>query len=228
MIKFITLTNTGYIDYTKNFLKSLELINSNLKPECYCIGKDGYKVLKDMNYDVELIDEESNSNFQTFRKGNWSNIVYNKFKIIHKNLIDNNFVLISDGDIVIENPNLYNYLLENIKDKDMLIQNDTIDDNDNSNLCSGFIFIKSNSKTLDFFNPKVMEFKKNTVGWDDQVYINNHKHLINYKLLPLSLFPNGRYYYSNFRNISPYIIHFNWIVGNEKKNKMIHFKKWYI
>lgn len=227
-IKFITLTNTGYIDYTINCLKSLNNINSELNLNCYCIGKDGYNKLKNAGYNVELIDDDDeNSNFQNFRTGNWSNIVFNKFKIIHKNLLTDSYVLITDGDIIYENKDFITYLIENIKDNDMLIQNDMMNDNDNSVLCSGFMFIKSNARTLQFFNPKVMEFKKNTVGWDDQVYINNHKQYIKYKLLPLALFPNGKYYYENFHKLSPYLIHFNWVVGHEKKNKMIKFCKWF-
>ena len=63
------------------------------------------------------------------------------------------YVLFTDGDIVYENNNFVNYLLENIGDNDILIQNDTHlwDDTagkDSSYLCSGFMFIKSNAKTL--------------------------------------------------------------------------------
>lgn len=40
-----------------------------------------------------------------------------------------------------------------------------------------------------------------------------------YKLLPLALFPNGRYYYKNNSNMSPYMIHFNLLVGDKKREK---------
>ena len=36
----------------------------------------------------------------------------------------------------------------------MVIQNDTLTDDNHSNLCSGFMFIKSNEKSIDLFNPK--------------------------------------------------------------------------
>ena len=73
-----------------------------------------------------------------------------------------------------------------------------------------------------------LEHKKNTIGWDDQIYINNHKHKLKYKMLPIELFPNGKYYYNNSANINPYLIHFNWIVGDEKKEKMRTYDKWYL
>jgi hypothetical protein len=47
-------------------------------------------------------------------------------------------------------------------------------------------------------------------------------------MLPIELFPNGKYYYNNSANINPYLIHFNWIVGDEKKEKMRTYDKWYL
>jgi hypothetical protein len=227
-IAFITLTNDGYIEYTENCLKSLEKINSNVNLNCYCIGKKGYEYLNNKKYSCVLIDEEENSNFQNFREGNWSNITFNKFVIIHENLLKYKYVCITDGDIVFENNNFLQYLLENIDFNDMLIQTEYIDDKKHD-LCSGFMFIKSNSNTLNFFNPKYVEGKKNTSGWDDQKYVNNNKHKLKYKMLPIKLFLNGKYYYNNNDNIiNPYLIHFNWVIGDKKKEKMRHYGKWYL
>jgi hypothetical protein len=92
------------------------------------------------------------------------------------------------------------------------------------------MFIKSNPKMINLFNPINVEKFKNTIGWDDQVYINNIKGQFKFETLPLELFPNGLYYYknSNQKNFKPYLIHFNWIVGHNKKQKMIQYNKWYI
>jgi hypothetical protein len=119
------------------------------------------------------------------------------------------------------------YLLENIGDNDMLIQNDMMENNNTDVLCSGFMFIKSNPKTLLLFNPFNVEDKRNEVGWGDQLYINSIKDQLKYKLLPLELFPNGRYYYQNSKKIKPYLIHFNWVKGHDKKERMKEFKKLY-
>jgi len=226
-IALITLTNGGYIEYTENCLKSLEKINSNINLKCYCIGEKGYEYLNSKKYNCSLIDEEENSNFQFFRQGNWSNIVFNKFAIIYENLLKYKYVCITDGDIVFENANFLQYLFENIELNELLIQTEYIDEK-NYVLCSGFMFIKSNSNTLNFFNPKYIEHKKDTIGWDDQIYINNNKHKLKYKLLPIELFPNGNYYYKNFYRLNSYLIHFNWIIGNEKKEKMQKHGKWYL
>lgn len=228
MLSFITLTNTGYIDYTLNCLESLKRIDSKYLPTCYCIGKEGTKRLTDAGYDCVLIDEEENSNFQKFREGNWSNITYNKFVIIYENLLHNDYVCITDGDIVYENNVFMDYLFEQIGDNDILIQNENMSDNSSLYVCSGFMFIKSNEKTLKLFNPKEMVNNKNTAGWDDQCYVNQIIRELKYKVLPLELFPNGQYYYKNHSKMQPYYIHFNYIVGHEKKAKMQTFNKWYL
>jgi hypothetical protein len=225
---FITLTNSGYINYTLNCLESLKNIKSDLVLKSYCIGKEGTDILKKKGYICELIDDEQNTNFQTFRTGNWSNITQKKFKIIHENLMKHDFVLFTDGDIVFENECFYKYLLENIGDNDMLIQNDTLENNQFNLCCSGFMFIKSNNNTIDKFNPIHTEPYKNIIGWDDQVYMNDIKNTIKYIMLPLELFPNGQYYYIHNQHIKPYMIHFNYVIGHMKKEKMIEYNKWYV
>ena len=55
-------------------------------------------------------------------------------------------------------------------------------------------------------------------------------------LIPLELFPNGRYYNLNSNTLEnnnnddkkPYMIHFNWLNGHKKKNFMKKYNKWYI
>jgi hypothetical protein len=224
---FITLTNTGYIDYTLNCLKSLKIINCDIDLHCYCIGKKGYKILKKLGYICYLINDEDNSNFQRFRKGNWSNIVQQKFDIIHSNLLKHEYVCFTDGDIVYENRNFYKYLVDNIGDNDMIVQNDRLDNNIKNDICSGFMFIRSNTKTIALFDPVNTNKFKNKPKWGDQDYVNEIKKELKYNTLPLELFPNGKYYYNN-SSIKPYLIHFNWTKGHTKKKKMISYKKWYI
>jgi hypothetical protein len=224
-ISFITLTNDGYIDYTLNCIKSLNDIDIKQKLKVYCIGNNGYSILQQNNISCELIMDEKANKFQEFRTGNWSNVTYYKFQIIYENLLNNEYVCFTDGDIVYENKHIFLFLLNNIKDNDILIQDENLDET----LCSGFMFIKSNKNTISLFNPENVKKYINTVGWDDQIYINNIKHLIKYQKLPLYLFPTGAYYY-NYNNViaNPYLIHFNWVIGNEKKNKMIYYNKWYL
>ena len=225
-IAFITLSNTGYIDYTLNCLQSLKNINMKKQLKTYCIGEQGYDILK-KDYMCELIIDEKNiTNFQVFRTLYWSNITYYKFEIIYNNLLNNEYVCITDGDIVYENNQLFHYLLTNIEDNDLLIQSEGIY---NIDLCTGFMFIKSNENTISIFNPENVKMYRNNVGWDDQIYVNTIKYKLKYKKLPIQLFPTGKYYYHYNNNIQqPYLIHFNWITGNQKKKRMIEYNKWYL
>jgi hypothetical protein len=223
-IAFITLTNSGYIDYTLNCLQSLKNINMQKQLKVYCIGEKGYSILQKNGVLCELIDsnDEDIINFQTYKNNKWSNITYYKFEIIYNNLLNNEYVCITDGDIVYENSKLFDYLLSNIEDNDLLIQIEGIY---NIDLCSGFMFIKSNEHTISLFNPKNIKIYKD---WDDQIYINSIKYKLKFKQLPLQLFPTGQYYYEYNNKISPYLIHFNFVVGHEKEKKMRHYNKWYV
>ena len=223
-VAFITLTTSGYTDYTLNCIESLKRIDTKIKLQCYCIGTDGYNKLTNLGLECKLIEDENNSNFQTFRNGNWSNITYYKFKIIYENLRNRPFVCITDGDIVYENNIFIDFLIQTVGDNDMLIQSEGIEYFD---ICSGFMFIQSNKTTLNYFNPANVELFKNVDKWDDQVYINSIRHKLKYKKLPLHLFPTGDYYYRYHKNITPYLIHFNWVIGHDKKVKMLQHNKWF-
>jgi len=228
-VKFVTLTNNGYIDYTLNCLKSLELINFQGQLHCNSIDKECHNKLQSKGYSSFLLNSDNvdNAKFHRFRSGQWHNIVKKKFEIIHKELVENEFVCFTDGDIVFLDKNFMKYCLNNIKDNDMLIQNDTLSDDNDKNLCSGFMFIKSNKKTRKIFNPTNVK-KDIKKGWGDQIYINKIKTELKYKTLPLNLFPNGKYYYESKNSLKPMMIHFNWVIGHEKKTKMKKYKKWYL
>jgi len=177
---------------------------------------------------VTLINEEENSNFQLWRSGNWSNIVYNKFKIIYENLLVEDYVCITDGDVVFENNKFLDYLLQNCKDNEMLVQNDTLRNKTKKAVCSGFMFIKSTPNTINLFNPINVEKNRNKEGWGDQIYVNDIKKKLKYNTLPLQLYPNGGYYFKYYREIKPYMIHFNWLLGNKKLDKMKGYGKWFL
>lgn len=230
-VAFITLTNNGYIDYTLNCLKSLEKINAPVLPVCYCVGEEGYKTLIDKGYNCVLLTKSSGgniTNFQLFRKGDWAKITIKKFDIIYSNLLRYDYVLFTDGDIIYENPDFIQFLKDNIGNNDILIQNDTLENNSDKELCSGFMMIKSNKNTLEIFNPNNVIKYINVKNWDDQVYINSVKQKLHFAKLPLDLFPNGRYYYQNTMSLTPMMIHFNWVIGHEKKAKMQKHGKWYL
>jgi hypothetical protein len=233
--EFITLTNNGYVGYTLNCLESLKKIKNQLNIHIYCVGKTSFDLFNRKGYKTSLIDDnEKLRTFQEFNNSNWSGMMFYKVEAIYKSLLNNNFVCYTDGDIVFENKVFMDYLHQNISDHDILFQDEFFE----NDICAGFMFIKSNENTLRIFNPEnVLQHKKENsdsskipygVCWNDQYYLNQLKNSnqINYKKLPLDLFPNGRYYYYNHVH-SPYLIHFNWVIGNEKIDKMKYYNKWY-
>ena len=232
MTRIVTITNKGYIDYTLNCLKSFE--KSGLDPnilECWCIDEEVYNQLKELSYNAILIPEndfmfENGEKITDFKK--WGqisfglNICIQKYYPIYEVLKNDEDVLYLDGDIVIENPEFVQYFIDNIKDNDLLIQ----DENHKNIKCAGLMYIKSNETTKKYFNPKNITYRT-TKGWPDQTYVNQILPFLKYNVIDSNLFPNGKYYYEKHATLNPYLIHFNFIVGHEKKNRMQQFEKWY-
>ena len=224
---YITLTNKGYVEYTKNCLKTLSMLGRPRLLEVYCIDQEAYDLLK--NYPcktlLEVPEEEQIKELQEFRQGNWNKVVYQKFRCIHKALLENDFVYFTDGDIVYKSDRFIKDLNNRMEDDDidLLIQNDKQDDNDDSELCSGVMFIRSNEKTKDFFNPKNIDIELIEC---DQKYVNNMKHAIKYEKLPLRKYPNGLY--QRTKNPNGFLIHYNYLIGNDKKSMMIQDNNWFI
>ena len=46
--------------------------------------------------------------------------------------------------------------------------------------------------------------------------------------MPLDLFPNGPHYYKNYETLKPKIIHFNYLLGDKKKDEMIKYNQWFL
>jgi len=86
------------------------------------------------------------------------------------------------------------------------------------------MFLKSNDTTLELFETK--DINRNEFICD-QPYLNSKKDLINYRVLSQEYFPAGKFYYENYVNIYPWIIHFNWSIGTKKIDKMHDHGKWY-
>jgi hypothetical protein len=220
---FITVTNQGYLDYTRNMILSLQKLEIyNLK--VYCIGQKCYD---DLGYEnKEILDIDAPDDFQTFRKGEWNKIMFSKFHAISNELEKGNNVLFSDGDIVFLDARFQRDVRNRLDDNDILFQNDKQNDLDDSQLCCGFMYIKCNDNNKKLFDPRQgCHFEC------DQIYINQIKDNLNYNKLPLKRYPNGCYFGQSLglgRDLNPYMIHFNYIVGDKKKEVMKKLNYWYI
>ena len=96
---------------------------------------------------------------------------------------------------------------------------------DKKSLCSGFMLIRSNEKTKQFFHP---DRYPRRVYNNDQDYLNENKDKLNFLRLPIHLFPNGKYFYEK-KPQHPLIVHFNFISGiSEKEKKIKKYNRWFL
>jgi GR25 family glycosyltransferase involved in LPS biosynthesis len=224
---FVTITNDGYTDYALNCITSLNNLGiKNLL--CYCLGDKCFNKITLLCDKVLISDnDESVGRFIAWRTAGWNVITFYKIKIIYENLLKHKYVCFTDSDIVYENDNFLKYCESNIENYDLLIQNDTDQENCDFELCTGFMYIKSNDKTKEIFNPTNIGL--NTFSCDKK-YINDLKFTsqLKFKVLPLTLFPNGHYFYNHHKDLKPMLIHFNHAFGHEKQEKMLLYRKWFL
>ena len=233
-MKLITLTNDGYIEYTQNLVNSLNNVGIN-NIEIFAVGKKSYNHFTKQNIQTNLLSSNFFSNvnkFQEWRSRNFNKLMFIKLSIIYESLLQNEKVLFTDGDIVfLKNPIKE---IDAMPIKDMIGQYDYNPSEKNKTLCAGFMLVKNTENSLNLFNPSnvpkdLLDLNpKNNDHFDDQRYINQNLKSIDFNYFDIDKYPNGLYYYNNFKSLDPSIIHFNYIVGSEKKNKMQQMGYWYL
>ena len=210
-------------------------IETSLK--IYCIGNNCFDFFKKKypNNEIENVETSDDylSNWIEYKaiqnkdvegKKMWANITSYKLYCINKELKNNNDVIFTDGDIVFDK-NPFRYLIDNIEDNDLLIQNDNQSFSSKA-FCTGFFLMKSNKKTIKITN--FDEIQKNISSFqNDQQYLRRYEKQLKVKYLPLDLFPNGKYWRDN-KPKNTYIIHFNYDVSVMKIKRMKIFNRWYI
>lgn len=230
--KFITLTNDGYMKLTENLLISLRPLGLETKLKIYCIGEECFEFFKTNYPSNEVVSVETSyeniNDFVEYRamqnkdlegKKKWAQITSQKIHVLHLELLKGNDVVFTDGDIVFyKNP--FPYLMSNIEDYELLVQNDETENN--KKMCSGFFLMKSNPNTIAITD--VSKINMNHFP-NDQQYLRSCR--TRHKFLPLDYFPHGLHFRRD-RPSDPYIVHFNYDVGQGKINRMKQFKVWHI
>ena len=228
-ISFITYTNYGFIHYAKNLILSLEKCNFPLPLKVYCIDQKSFDELQGWdNITLEMLNDETNTDetIVGWKGQGWNTMILSKLKCIHKELFINPYVFYTDSDIVFENNYSLQYLLDNLKEYDMCIQQNT--ETSEYPLNPGFMMLKSNDSMKQLFDWTKIDI--NTFICD-QDYINDNVDKFNYFVLPRELFPIEKDYYHLWMNpgsFNPYIIHFNYSAGDKKIKRIQKLKKWYL
>jgi len=233
-VKLITLTNDGYIEYTQNLVASLERVGIN-NLEIFAVGKKSYNHFNKQNIQTHFLNNNYFSNvnkFQEWRSKNFNKLMFIKLSIVYETLLGAEKVLYIDGDIVfLKNPISE---INTMPIKDMIGQFDYNPTEKNKTLCAGFMLVNNTEESKNLFNPNrvpsdLLDLNpKNKNHFDDQRYINQNLSSVDYKFFDIKKYPNGLYYYNHHEVLDPTIIHFNYIIGSEKKKIMQDMGFWYL
>jgi len=116
---------------------------------------------------------------------------------------------------------------------DVWIQNDSLENRNTKNMCTGYMFLKSSDHLTELYDCVSEKGKKKyeACAFDnnDQSYFNRFiKPGCMMKALPLETYPNGKMYYDHKAAIqkTSVLVHFNWVQGHLKMAKMKEHKMW--
>lgn len=225
-----TLTNSGYLLYTLNMLKSLKQFDLDKKVLIVCIDRPGAESLTKRGYNVICVDDVYGK-FSPWNSTEYVKICYLKLELIYRILSLQKNVLLIDGDIVFrKNPmdDIITWSKDTIND--VLIQNDSLENKNTKNMCTGYMFIKSSDRLITLYDV-ISEAGRNkylkcAFNNNDQTYFNVYvKPRCIFSALPLEKYPNGKMFYDNPK-LDPVLVHFNWVHGHVKMVKMKEHKMW--
>ena len=228
-----TVTNYGYRLYTLNMLKSLALFGLDRSVLILCLDMKSADWFMKRGYHV-ITATDTNDRFCAWNTKGYDRICYLKLEWIFRILSLNMNILLIDGDIVFRKNPIDDLQKWEANDQfDGWIQNDSQDDRNTDNLCTGYIFIHSNPKMIQLYDCVSEEGRRKyqTCAFDnnDQTYFNKFvKPFSKFQPLSLEQYPNGKMYYENTDRInnSAIMVHFNWVHGHIKMVKMKMHKMW--
>ena len=228
-----TVTNYGYRLYTLNMLKSLAPFGLDRSVLILCLDKKSTDWFMERGYYV-ITSIDTNERFCAWNTKGYDRICYLKLEWIFRILSLNMNILLIDGDIVFRKNPIDDLQKWEANDQfDGWIQNDSQDDRNMDNLCTGYIFIRSNPKMIQLYDCVSEEGKRKyqTCAFDnnDQTYFNKFvKPFSHFQPLPLEQYPNGKMYYENTDLIdkTAIMVHFNWVHGHIKMVNMKRYKMW--
>ena len=175
--KIVTFCNDGYIDFCKNWLKSVENVGLQTDVLIFTLGKLSYDEMKKTNVDVIRCEDLFKNldhlaeEFIEFETEKWCDIMFLKLKVI-KYVLETGFdVLFSDSDVVFLKNDLLEIIKKTTENADCSFQ---MERNAKSDcVCAGFFYIKSNKRTINLLDN---ENTKNVCHY------NNDQNLLNIRL----------------------------------------------
>jgi hypothetical protein len=220
----ITLTNSGYLLYTLNMLKSLSPYGWDKKIFVICMDSKAYDVLCQRGYHVYNLQKETMGRFFEWNTVGYEEICYWKLASIYHLLSMEKNVILVDGDVVFRKDPVVDWRQWwSDPTHDVWIQNDSQKDSDTTNLCTGYTMIRSTPELRQVYDCVSEEGRKKysqcVFDNNDQTYFNRFvKPYCHVRALPLKQYPNGKMYLENESSVqnTAVLVHFNWIKGNMK------------
>lgn len=229
-VTVVTFVNSGFINMTLNWVCSAKKVGLGNSLLLITLESGVCSHFPDVScYHAKIGSVEA---------ANFGEPSYQKFMIERTKLIlrllscSTKRLLLADADVVfLKNP-LYQ-LEKELGERDIVLQRDstgvkmidTIAYNLFNYICGGFIYMKINNSTKLLYQ-SVLQFQKYQT-WNDQaglnVCIRHHSLGMNWGLLSVSMFPNGKEYFDFGSNASEaVIVHANFKSGSmEKASNMI-------
>ena len=243
---WITLINGGYIHYTKNFLMSMQKANIQFKLIILCLDTEAFSNLNHtpncICVMVNFLSGNLPQDMKRWGELDYKKIVYAKLDAIayalkyahHMGIkavgyIDTDIYLWSDPtSVMLSEMQLY-------PDVDIFCQCDEqsitcSDRNKCLNLCSGVFVVRTKEGLTNLFTYEESDIHKH---YSDQHYLHDKLNTlsIRYRTIEKHIMPNGGYYNAlyNYPSLQQHkipidpsvcLIHFNYMVGNTKKESM--------
>lgn len=239
---WITLINYAYIDYTKNFLKSMEISKSKFKLVVFCIDVESFECLQAYENCIPIFTDFLQhrnlvSNFNTWGTREYKKICFAKLDVILYALqnsyaesigyIDMDVVLLKDPTTTLIQLMNANKLIN------VFSQCDELTECQNpkrcKNICAGIMVFRNVNIIYKLFEYSESDIFKYT--FDDQEFLNLQLRNIYHCTVDNNLFLKGCY--PNIQKVkiqipkSAVLIHFNCIVG-KKIDTMKLQDLWYI
>ena len=241
-IIWFTLINKGYVDYTKNFLKSMDKSGCTFKLIVYCLDSQSMNELKEYkNCECIMFDIKKST---TTKMANWATkeykqIVFAKIDAMIETMkkypdkpvgyIDTDIVLLRDPTPIIMDK------IQKHPDIDVFAQCDEPGKQckDHTNcpyICSGVIVFRKplHDKIFKYTDEDITKFQGDQDFLLDKFNSNGIKTLT----IDKNVFINGSY--EGIQSGSPVtlpeeacLVHFNWMVGKDKVIRMKEQNMWY-
>jgi len=225
--RIITITSKWYFEFTLNMLTSLKKLDLHKNIVTYCLDDDSFNAISGNEFKAKQIETsyEITKNPTHYGTKEFNTFMYYKMKVIKDELSKNDFLLYTDGDVVFKKD--FKNIFDDQNSYEMVaIKDFNVINPEKESICAGFMLLKSNLNIRRLFNPNLIV--KNNFKIQDQEIINSKKKRIKYKFLDKDEFCNGSYYLKNYEQLDPVAIHFNYILGDTKKETMKKLNCWYV